>query len=51
VLPGIGHELHPRLVETALGQLRTFLPKKLWRDAMAEAPVVSRVASSEELGD
>ena len=51
VLPGIGHELHPRLVQKALEQLRTFLPKKLWRDAMAEAPVVSRVASSEELGD
>ena len=51
VLPGIGHELHPRLVEKALEQLRTFLPKKLWREVMAEAPVLPRVASSTELGD
>jgi phospholipase/carboxylesterase len=51
VLPGIGHELHPRLVNQAIEQLRTFLPKRVWRDALAEAPVLPRVASSEELGD
>jgi phospholipase/carboxylesterase len=51
VLPGIGHELHPLLVAKALAQLRTFLPKKLWREVLAEAPVLPRVASSEELGD
>jgi len=48
-LPGIGHELHPRLVEQAVEQLRSFLPKKAWRDAMAEAPVLARAASSREL--
>ncbi|HEX3138546.1 MAG TPA: esterase [Rhizobacter sp.] len=51
VLPGIGHELHPLLMDKAIEQLRTFLPKKVWRDAVSEAPIVSRVASSDELGD
>lgn len=50
VLPGIGHELHPALVDRAIEHLRTFLPKRAWREAMGEAPVVSRVASSAELG-
>lgn len=51
VLPGIGHELHPLLLDKAIGQLRSFLPKKVWRSAMSAAPVLPRVASSEELGD
>jgi phospholipase/carboxylesterase len=51
VLPGIGHELHPKLVDKAIEQLRSFLPKKLWREVLAEAPLVPRVASSDELGD
>jgi phospholipase/carboxylesterase len=50
VLPGIGHELHPALLERAIGHLRSFLPKRAWREAMGEAPVISRVASSAELG-
>jgi phospholipase/carboxylesterase len=50
VLPGIAHELHPLLMDRAIEQLRTFVPKKVWREAMSEAPVVSRVASSDELG-
>ena len=47
----IGHELHPKLVAQAIEQLRTFLPKKVWREVMAEAPLLPRVASSDELGD
>ena len=50
VLPGIGHELHSDLIAKAIEQLRTFLPKKVWREAAAEAPLISRVASSQELG-
>ena len=50
VLPDIGHELHPLLVERAIGHLRSFLPKRAWRDALGEAPVRNRVASSRELG-
>jgi len=50
VLPGIGHELHPRLVERAIEQLRSFLPKRVWRAALGEAPVLARAASSTELG-
>lgn len=51
VLPGIGHELHPLLMDKAIEQLRTFLPKKVWREAMSEAPLLPRTASSEELGE
>jgi len=50
VLPGIAHELHPLLIDKAIGQLRTFLPKRMWREAMSEAPVLPRAASSDELG-
>ena len=51
VLPGIAHELHPLLMDRAIEQLRTFVPKKVWRAAMSEAPVLPRAASSSELGD
>ncbi|MDY0744531.1 esterase [Paucibacter sp. R3-3] len=37
VLPGIGHELHPKLVDKAMEQLRTFVPARLWREAMKAA--------------
>ena len=50
VLPGIAHELHPLLMDKAIEQLRTFLPKKVWRQALSEAPVLPRAASSSELG-
>ena len=50
VLPGIAHELHPVLMDRAIEQLRTFVPKKVWRQAMSEAPVLPRAASSSELG-
>lgn len=50
VLPDIGHTLDPRLVERAIDQLRSFLPKRAWREAFGDAPVVSRVVSSRELG-
>jgi phospholipase/carboxylesterase len=49
VMPGIGHQLHPALIDKAIEQLRTFLPKKVWREAAAEAPLIPRVASSDEL--
>jgi len=51
VLPGIGHELHPLLMDKAIEQLRTFLPKKVWREAISEAPLLPRTASSDELGE
>ncbi len=37
VLPDIGHELHPELIERAMEQLRTFLPARLWKEAMQAA--------------
>ena len=49
VLPKIGHELHPALIEKAIEQLLNFLPRKAWREVMSEAPVISRPASSRDL--
>ncbi|MBT9491250.1 MAG: esterase [Paucibacter sp.] len=37
VLPDIGHELHPELIERAMEQLRTFLPARMWKEAMQAA--------------
>jgi phospholipase/carboxylesterase len=37
VLPGIGHELHPQLIDKAIEQLRNFLPQRLWREALIDA--------------
>lgn len=37
VLPGVGHELHPKLVDKAMEQLRTFLPARMWRAAQEAA--------------
>lgn len=51
VLPGIAHELHPLLLDKAIEQLRSFVPKKLWREAMREAPLLPRSASSGALGE
>lgn len=39
VLPDVGHELHPLLIDKAMAQLRSFVPKKVWREAMIEALV------------
>ncbi len=49
VLPNIAHQLHPALMDKAIEQLRTFLPKRVWRQALSEAPVLARAASSTEL--
>jgi phospholipase/carboxylesterase len=51
VLPGIGHELHPVLIQRGIEQLRSFVPGRVWRAALSEAPVLPRTASSRELGD
>lgn len=37
VLPDPGHELHAELIERALHQLRTFVPARMWREAMQAA--------------
>ena len=37
ILPGIGHELHNDLIERALEQLQTFVPARVWREAMQAA--------------
>ncbi len=37
VLPHVGHELHPQLIDRAMEQLRTFIPARLWREAVLTA--------------
>lgn len=49
VLPHIGHELDPRLIERAIDQLRSFLPQRAWREAFEAAPVQATQASSKDL--
>jgi phospholipase/carboxylesterase len=39
VVPGIGHEPHPELIERAVEHLQTYLPRRLWAEALAEAPI------------
>ncbi len=50
VVPGITHTPHPELVERALGHLQTFLPRRVWAEAMAEAPLMATRADSRDLG-
>jgi phospholipase/carboxylesterase len=49
IVPGIGHAPHPELVERALGHLKTFLPRRVWAEAMAEAPLIATRADSRDL--
>lgn len=37
LLPGVGHELHERLIERGIHQLRHFIPARLWREAVQQA--------------
>lgn len=43
VVPGIGHSLHPALVERAVEHLQTFLARRVWEEALAEAPLMPPV--------
>jgi len=42
VLPGIGHAIDQRLVDKAMEQLRTFVPGKMWREAVLQAAEADR---------
>jgi phospholipase/carboxylesterase len=37
LLPHLDHGLHPQLIDKALEQLRTFIPARLWREAVVAA--------------
>lgn len=37
LLPHIDHSLHPALIDKAMEQLRTFIPARLWREALIAA--------------
>lgn len=49
IVPGIGHEPHPELLDRALGHLQTFLPRRIWAEAIAEAPLMATRADSRDL--
>jgi phospholipase/carboxylesterase len=49
VVPGIGHAPHAALVERALGHLQTFLPRRIWAEALASAPLMGTRADSRDL--
>jgi phospholipase/carboxylesterase len=38
VAHGVGHELHPALIECALQRLRTHLPRRTWEEALGALP-------------
>ena len=46
VLPGIGHAIDQRLVDKAMEQLRTFVPGKMWREAVLQAAEQDRLQGS-----
>jgi phospholipase/carboxylesterase len=50
IVPGITHTPHPELVDRALGHLRTFLPRRVWAEVIAEAPLMATRANSRDLG-
>ncbi|ODU09754.1 MAG: esterase [Rubrivivax sp. SCN 71-131] len=39
VAHGVGHELHPALIECALQRLRTHIPRRTWEEALGAVPV------------
>ena len=44
VLPHLDHGLHPALIDKAMEQLRTFIPARLWREAVIAAQESERPA-------
>jgi phospholipase/carboxylesterase len=44
LLPHLDHGLHPALIDKAMEQLRTFIPARLWREAVVAAQQSERPA-------
>lgn len=49
IVPGIGHEPHPELIDRALDHLQSFLPRRVWEEVLAEAPLIATRADSRAL--
>ncbi len=49
IVPGIGHAPHAELVDRAIEHMRTYLPRRVWEEALAAAPVHSTRVSSKQL--
>ena len=44
LLPHLDHGLHPAMIDKAMEQLRTFIPARLWREAVIAAQEIERPA-------
>jgi phospholipase/carboxylesterase len=49
IVPGIGHEPHPDLLERAVEHLQSYLPRRVWAEALAEAPIWPGKAGSRDI--
>jgi len=45
LLPHLDHGLHPAMIDKAMEQLRTFIPSRLWREAVVAAQESEKTAS------
>jgi phospholipase/carboxylesterase len=43
---GVGHQLHPALIDRALFRLRNHIPQRTWREALGAAPPASPATGS-----
>jgi phospholipase/carboxylesterase len=49
IVPGIGHEPHPELIDRLIEHMQSYLPRRVWAEALASAPVRATRVSSKEL--
>jgi phospholipase/carboxylesterase len=49
IVPAIGHEPHAELVDRVIEHMQTYLPRRVWAEALAAAPVHSTRVSSKQL--
>lgn len=49
IVPGIGHAPHPELVDRVIEHMRTYVPRRVWAEALSAAPVHSTRVSSKSL--
>lgn len=51
IAQGVGHELHPALIDCALHRLKNHIPLRTWQAAMGGAPAGASSATQDELDD
>lgn len=48
IAEGIGHELHPAMIDCALHRLTHHIPQRTWREALGAAPAAARTPGDAE---